>query len=202
MMNKRNFYSAWRNYFGKLNRDQVNGIETLLDLMQKKPFSHPCFVSHVFAEIRHECANTWEPIKEYGSKEYLSYLYDKENVRKALGNDKVSRDKAIELCGHGYIMITGYNNFKWASELVGIDLIEEPEKALIPEISYEIMHYGLMNGKFTGKKLTDFWIDEKRELFDHYDARKCVNGIVPRVANQIREDARKYERILDSSGWY
>lgn len=197
-MKRRAFFDMHRHFFGPLKQAQVTELDTLITFLERDPFTHPCYVAHMFAEVRHETDATYAPIREYGTDEYLSYLKRK----KSLGNHLIDDALALRLCGRGHIQTTGYFNYKWASELCGHDFIADPDALLIPEYSYKVMKVGMEIGRFTGKKLSDFWINFTNGLYDHYKARKIINGIVPKVAEKISRDARKYEMILDSSGWF
>lgn len=67
-------------------------------------------LSCVCATVKVETASTFEPIKEYGSPNYLVNNYYKNTlIRKQLGN--LSAQDAIAYCGRGFIQLTGRNNY-------------------------------------------------------------------------------------------
>lgn len=74
------------------------------------------------------------------------------------------------------------------------DLVEHPEKALNPQIAYRILAYGMQNGTFTGRKLSDYITDDKT---DYRNARRIINGLDR--ADQIAGAAEKFETILRDS---
>ena len=74
------------------------------------------------------------------------------------------------------------------------DLLKNPEKVLDPIIAYRIASYGMRNGFFSGKKLSDFISENK---VDYEAARQIVNGKDKAVA--IADIARKFESILRES---
>lgn len=58
--------------------------------------------------------------------------------------------------------------------MLGVDLVNNPDKALDPEIALFILVYGCKEGSFTGKAIEDY-ITEYRT--DFYNARRVINGI-------------------------
>ena len=75
--------------------------------------------------------------------------------------------------GRGYVQITWKANYLKFSELLGVDLVKEPNMALKESIAADILVLGFRDGLFTGHKISDF-IDH--EIADYVGARKCING--------------------------
>lgn len=72
---------------------------------------------------------------------------------------------------------------------LGIDLVNNPDLALKPDIAAKIMIVGMSEGTFTGKKLSDYF---NNEISDAYNARKIINGrdkagLIQGYYNQIIE---------------
>lgn len=59
-------------------------------------------------------------------------------------------------------------------DLLGIDLVKNPEDALLPEVAAKVMIIGMKDGLFTGHKLTEYVGNGKH---DYINARKVVNGL-------------------------
>ncbi len=77
--------------------------------------------------------------------------------------------------GRGYVQLTWEDNYKKYEDILGIDLVDQPDLALDPKTALFILVHGFKTGAFTGKKITDF-INEEEEP-DFYNARKCINGL-------------------------
>jgi hypothetical protein len=71
--------------------------------------------------------------------------------------------------GRGYVQLTHKENYAKAGKALGIDLVSDPSKAMIPEIAAAILVRGMMEGWFTGKKLADY-------PNDFVESRRIVNG--------------------------
>ena len=70
-------------------------------------------------------------------------------------------------------------------------LYEKPDLALVPDIAYDIMEYGMFYGFFTGKKLGDY-VNENKS--DYYNARRVINGTDK--AELIKGYAEKFYNII------
>lgn len=172
--NRKTFFLIYRNGFGDLDQEQVDGLEFLLGKLESDAFSLKQ-AAYVLATIDHETAHTFQPIME--RRERASSPRRKNQDRYWLTGFQ----------GRGYVQITWDYNY----EKFGID--DTPEKALEPETAYMIVSKGMRQGMFTGKKLSDY-INGKA---DYRNARKIVNGLDK--ADQIAANARKFEAILESA---
>ena len=124
--------------------------------------------AYILATIKHECADTWRPLREYGSDQYLSkYDYD-QPLGKQLGNTQPGDGKLF--AGKGYVMITGRANYERIGKFMGIDLVNKPELACDPANAYRIIVYGMLNGLFTNRRLSQY-------QGDYFNMRRIINGI-------------------------
>jgi len=89
--------------------------------------------------------------------------------------------------GRGLPQLTGIDNYRKASKIVGVDLVNHPEKAADPELSAKILVIGMRDGVFTGRKLNDFIGNGKA---DFVGARQIVNDSDKQVA--MAQDAQRY----------
>ena len=156
--------------FGSLSQEVVDNINLIVETCEKYNLTYPQ-ASYVLATTYHETAHTFKPIEEYGGDKYLS-KYDTGRLAKALGNTPQADGDGIKYAGKGYVMITGYANYKFAGEQLGIDLINNPDLALQPKYAAEILVKGSINGWFTSKKLSDYINDKKK---DYINARRVIN---------------------------
>jgi hypothetical protein len=76
--------------------------------------------------------------------------------------------------GRGFIQITGRRNYRIWSDKLGINLIDNPEKAALTDIAAIILVRGMRDGSFTGVGLSDFIVGDRRDFFN---ARRIVNGL-------------------------
>lgn len=184
LINRRTFFDGYRTAFGPLNQSQVDGLSFLIDRFESdNRWSFDARkIAYALATIKRECADTWQPIEERGSKVYLSKYYLKPSLRKALGNIKPS--DAWVYKGRGYVQITGRTNY------AKYGLLDTPERALDPTVAFRIMTEGMHEGRFTGKSLRDY-IGVRT---DYFHARRIINGLDH--AGYIAADAVRFEEIL------
>ena len=130
-------------------------------------------IAYMLTTTWHETKFTFKPIKEEGSNKYLS-KYDTGCVAKALGNTLAADGDGIVYAGRGYVMITGRRNYDLFTRLLGVNLIDNPNLALKPEIASAILIIGSLKGLFTTRGLTDFIKYGSLEEFK--EARRVING--------------------------
>lgn len=75
--------------------------------------------------------------------------------------------------GRGFVQLTLKDNYEKFSKLLGIDLVANPDLALNDNAASFIINYGMLNGTFTGKKLSDYI---NFYGVDYVRARRIVNG--------------------------
>lgn len=196
------FYAAYRLAFpSRLSQSQVSGLNTLLSFIESDlTLTDIRHVAYMLATVKHECADTWQPIVERGAKAYF-WKYDPHTkLGSRLGN--VIIGDGYRYRGRGYVQITGRANYRRLTDVLSkaIDwvpvnyLVNLPDKALEPEIAYQIMSVGMRNGLFTGKKLNDYINDEG---CDYRNARRTINGLDR--AELIAGYAQSIEKVLRSS---
>jgi len=141
----------------------------------------PEHYSYVIATTEHETAGSFKPVREayYISSDFTTA----ENFRKT--NKTIKR--YYPFYGRGYTQLTWEPNYEKYSLLTGLDLVKDPDKAMIPNISLFIMVHGFKSGAFTGAKLENYINDDK---LDFYNARRCINGLDK--ANHIKTLTEKY----------
>lgn len=97
--------------------------------------------------------------------------------------------------GRGYAQLTWWSNYASVGAQIGrgLDLLLDPDEALDPQTSYDVLSFSLRTGKgFANRhKLADFFYGAKT---DYVNARAMVNG--KSHAEEIAAYARKFEAIL------
>lgn len=190
------FYVAYRVVFpSKLSQSQVDGLNTLLSSIEADTeLSDIRHVAYMLATVKHECADTWEPVTERGSRSYFDKYEAGTKIGNRLGN--IHHGDGYLFRGRGYVQITGRANYTRLSHVLGrgTELAWSPDLVLIPEIAYQIMSVGMRRGLFTGKKLSDY-INERG--CNYTQCRRVIN-ILDR-ASLIASYAQSFETVLRSS---
>lgn len=181
------FFELYRSSFGKLSQQQVEGIEFLLKkcsasklLISKTTDIMLAKIAYILATVKLETAHTFQPITEYGSKAYLT------------------GKRYWPYIGRGYVQLTWYANYLSFGEVLGIDLVNNPELANDPETAWLILEEGMtdktpQDPEFTGKSLEDYFNDNG---LDFYNARKIINPKDWDSYKPIQRDAIKFFSIL------
>lgn len=92
--------------------------------------------------------------------------------------------------GRGFVQITHRYNYERFGQILGIDLVGNPDLALRKDIAGKIICHGMHHGIFTGLKLDDFFSGSKADWFN---ARKIIYGL-----DRAQELADKAQRIYNS----
>ena len=74
------------------------------------------------------------PIKEFGGDSYFTRMYE---GRRDLGN--IVQGDGPRFAGRGFVQITGRANYQDYGHKIGVDLLDDPDKALQPNVSAMIL---------------------------------------------------------------
>ena len=135
-------------------------------------------MAYVLATAYHETAHTMKPINEKGSEKYLR------------------SKKYYPFFGRGYVQITWRENYVKAGKALGVDFVKNPALLLKPDYAAPILIVGMVEGWFTGKKLSDYITLQKS---DFRNARRIVNGTDR--ADLIAGYAKDYDKALLAEGY-
>ncbi len=198
--NRKKFFTAYREVFGSLKQHQVNGLGSLLmSFEQDEDITNLQYMAYMLATIKHETANRFQPITEYGGRSYFN-KYDPSLANtsrrraRAKRNGNTRRGDGYKYRGRGFVQITWKNNYQKLGDALGHDLVNHPEKALDPVIAYKIMSYGMRKGVFTGRRLSHYI---SADHTDYKNARKIINGLDK--ARLVQRHAENFEKILRKS---
>ena len=134
--------------------------------------------AYVLATAYHETAHTMKPVREYGGETYLK------------------KKKYYPYVGMGYVQLTWDYNYKKASDKLGVDFLKNPKLLLESKYAAPIIVVGMVEGWFTGKKLSDYIT---LNTSDFTSARKIVNGLDK--AELIADYAKQYDKLLKDIGY-
>lgn len=191
------FFNGYRAAFGRMRQTQVTGLELLVWHMEADPaLTDLRWAAYMLATVKHECADTWQPIVERGARAYFDQYEPGTAKGRRLGNTEPGDGWRYR--GRGYVQITGRANYaRMTRELAlgpGGDLVADPEQALRPAVAYAIMSVGMRKGLFTGRKLGDYISPAQ---CDYRNARRIINALDQ--AARIAGCAETLEDILNAS---
>lgn len=167
------FFDAVRSslFGGKLSQSQVDGINAIFKAWERSGDGDNRKLAYLLATAKHETANTMQPITEYGKKTYFNKYEPGTKIGKALGN--LYPGDGYLYRGRGFVQITGRSNYRKADLKMGTTMLDNPERALEPEIAGMALVRGSLEGWYTGKKLGDYINATKA---DYVNARRVING--------------------------
>lgn len=185
-----------------LDTSAINGLTYLISqLNSDSEISDIRWAAYMLATVKHECGNTFQPIREVGKGNYYSKKKGKQIVHKYSKVIKVldpSTNKTNDniYYGRGYVQLTWEDNYKYIGNKIGLGnkLHINPDLALDPENAYKIMSYGMRNASFTKYNLRNYIVGS---YTDYIGARKIINGTDKNKL--IAGYAEKFELLLKLS---
>ena len=152
--------------FGALNDIQKDSIRLIVRAFDRYGDKDLNKLAYILATARHE--SNFRPIEEHRSN--------------------TARQNAYWYTGYygrGFVQLTHEKNYLKMSEFLGVDLVKNPSLALEPNNAAKILVWGMMNGRFTRKPLSNYI---NSNTVDFYNARKVVNGTdrAERIANYAK----------------
>lgn len=178
-----------------LRQSQVDGLIAIINACKEYKITDRRWVAYMLATTYHETDKTMKPIAEYGKgkgRPYGSKLKMKivkgKNVRYEFPNQIYY--------GRGYVQLTWYENYEKMGKLLKIDLLNNPDLAMKPDIAAKIMIEGMTKGKssfgdFTGRCLEQYF---NVTVTDWVNARRIINGLDK--AKEIAEYAKIFYKAL------
>src|SRR5919202_178207 len=95
-------FNAYREIYGKLNQVQVSGIDNLLGYIEMDAdVTDLRWAAYMLATVKHECADKFQPVTEYGQKSYFNKYDAGTPIGRRLGN--TVRGDGFLYRGRGYV---------------------------------------------------------------------------------------------------
>ncbi|WP_386688301.1 hypothetical protein [Lonepinella sp. MS14437] len=196
------FFSQYEKVFKKATKSQESALNVIFTAIEDYCETHKNYdcdlrkVAYMLATAKLETGDTFEPITEWGNREYfnkydpvLATTQELRNRAKEMGN--IYQGDGYKYRGRGYVQLTWYINYKKSGDYLNKDLVNNPELALDRYNAAQIMIYGMETGMFTTRKFSEFINDFG---CDYRNARRIINGLDN--ADIIADYAKKLERCL------
>ena len=153
-------------FSGRMTQSQVSGVEALLDACAKLDVR---WTAYICATVFHETGARMQPVRE-------GFATSDAAARRILKNREYAKpdpETGHAYYGRGLEQLTHKANYARIGELLGLDLVNNPDLMLQPDIAAKSLLLGMTNGLYTGKALKDYLNARKT---DPVGARRIVNG--------------------------
>jgi len=213
------FYNAVRPLFGgRLKQHQVDGMEAITAYAKENEYPLS-WTAYALATAYHETAAWMQPIRE-GARRY-GPNYSDASARRAVAsifargiirtNYALPHRNGRSYYGRGLVQITWHSNYSKFTDILGVDLVNNPDLTLEMGHALDIMFIGMRDGVFTGHKLKskigrnacDFSNEEaaKERMSQYVKARRMINGDVRKNGAKIARQAIVFEKALQKAGF-
>ncbi len=157
-------YARRAPFGGRLSTDQVDGITAILDAWDRLRFSDHRWLAYALATTFHETDATMQPIREAHGKSDAQSIARLDAEWAKPGHGALRLVKAPYwrdgYFARGYSGLTHEGNSRKAGDMVGVDLVANPGRAMKPRIAAEILLRGMERGIFRKSR------DGRPETFD------------------------------------
>ncbi len=179
-INRKAFYEGIRStiHKGSLSPEQVASYEAILDAAGQAGIDDSRHLAYALATTRGEVGSAMQPVREIGRGRGRKYGLP----------DPVTGEVYY---GRGFVQLTWADNYKSMGKRLGVDLYRNPDLALDAKIAARILITGMIEGLFTGKKLSDYLNDKTT---DYGNARRIINRVDR--ADEFARFAELYERAI------
>lgn len=174
--------------FGRLSAKQVSGHEDIVNELKARGVPLP-EAAYVLATAYHETAKTMQPVRE-GLR--ASDSWRKKNLR------------YYPWYGRGHVQLTWEENYRKADQKLGLGgaLVANPDVALDPQVSAQVLVLGSVQGWFAGDKKGRHTLARHITTgtrAEYKQARRIIN--IMDKADLIAGYALVYKEALQKAGY-
>ncbi|MBB3591982.1 hypothetical protein FHX08_002326 [Rhizobium sp. BK529] len=165
---------------GSLTPAQIEGMNAIIDYWDANlATADRRWLAYILATAFHETAYTMQPVRETLATSDSRAV---EILETAFASGRLSWVKTPywrpdedgkSWLGRGLVQLTHRRNYEAMSEVTGIDLVAQPDRAMEMAPAVAILIEGMLRGSFTSHRLSDHLNEEKE---DWVNARRIVNG--------------------------
>ena len=165
---------------GSLTPAQIEGMNAIIDYWDANlATADRRWLAYILATAFHETAYTMQPVRETLATSDSRAV---EILETAFASGRLSWVKTPywrpdedgkSWLGRGLVQLTHRRNYEAVSEVTGIDLVAQPDRAMEMAPAVAILIEGMLRGSFTSHRLSDHLNEEKE---DWVNARRIVNG--------------------------
>lgn len=181
-MNKAVFFTGIRAdlFGGKLRQGVVDTVECILTECVKREVYDYRHIAYILGTAYHESYHArynpeWRPVREGFTVTNQAAI---DHVTRLFKEGKIKSNyalplKGISYYGRGWVQITNPDNYSRLGDYYGIDLTNNPDKALERPVAATLLVDGMKQGWYTGRKLSMYITPANTDLLG---ARTVVNG--------------------------
>jgi hypothetical protein len=185
---------------GRLTSTQVNGFEAIIEFCSAAGMrrSH---CAYVLATAYHETAYRMAPVREglaksdEGAIRAVTSLYDRGIISR---NYAIRDANGHSYYGRGLVQLTFKENYKKIGDILGVDLVNNPDLMLNNAVSVPALVLGMQRGTFRRRRSLDmlpsFPTDEQ-----WITARDIINGDVKKNGPKIMDHAKLFLLALQEA---
>lgn len=210
MFDRKVFFDTIRGsvFGGSMSQPQVSGTEAILAAVERHRVSSLQYVANILAEVHHETGGYMTGVKEtvYASHKDKNPS-DAEVIRRldaAFAKGQLSWVKTPYWrdgwFGRGPIQLTHRENYLKFEKRLGVPLTKYPERALDLTVGADIAVVGMVEGMFTGKRLSNYTFPGALMSAPASNPRRIINGKDGTDA-KVAGVHLKFAKALAASGW-
>lgn len=187
MIDRKVFFDAVRQdpFGGRLTAGQVDGCVSILGEWERRKLTDLRHLAYMLATPFHETAGTMQPVIETRQpSEDKNPSVDTAIARleRAWAAGKMPWVKTaywrkdadgFSWLGRGLPQVTHKSNYTWAEAETGVPFTKNPDLMLKMEHAVPVMFIGMLKGKFTGRRLADYFSSNED---DPVNARRIINA--------------------------
>ena len=176
MINRKFFFDYARTqlFDGTMNSKRVQGLTAILDEWEKSHSKKDDrWLAYMLATVHHETNRTFRPLEEYGKGRGKPYGMRLKMEKDKNGNRLHYTNTNQLFYGRGFVQLTWYENYELAGKKLNQNFLQDASGVMRMDNAVKIIFSGMMEGWFTGKKLSDYF-NKKKELW--ISARQIING--------------------------